>query len=73
MKETATTRAGRGGRREAPAGAGRRGGLPLKFAATGLLFLLPLALLLGDFQSEINRGIRVAELERAGRRLQPGP
>ena len=46
--------------------AGPRLRLPLKFAATGLLFLLPLALLLLDFQSEINRGIRVAELERAG-------
>ena len=44
----------------------RRLGLPFKFAATGLLFLLPLALLLIDFQNEINRSIRVAELERAG-------
>ena len=41
-------------------------GLPFKFAATGLLFLLPLLLLLSDFQGEINRGIHVAELERAG-------
>ena len=43
-----------------------RVGLPFKFAATGLLFLLPLVLLLRGFQSEINRGIRVAELEREG-------
>jgi hypothetical protein len=40
--------------------------LPVKFAVTGTLFLLPLVLLLLDFQNEINRGIRVAELERAG-------
>lgn len=41
-------------------------GLSFKFAATGLLFLLPLVLLLRGFQSEINRGIRVAEMEREG-------
>ena len=49
-----------------PSGAGRRVKLPIKFAVTGLLFLLPLLLLLVDFQNEINRGIRVAELEREG-------
>ena len=46
--------------------AGPRLRLPVKFAMTGMLFLLPLGLLLLDFQNEINRGIRVAELERAG-------
>lgn len=54
------------GEKAATDGASRRLSLPIKFAATGLLFLLPLLLLLVDFQNEINRGIRVAELERAG-------
>ena len=54
----------------------RPGGLPgseqgrrrlsLLFAGTGLLFLLPLAVLLYDFQSEIGRGLQVARLEREG-------
>ncbi len=41
-------------------------GLSFKFAATGLLFLLPLVLLLRGFQSEINRGIHDAEMVREG-------
>ncbi len=54
------------GAKAAQGGARRHISLPVKFAVTGLLFLLPLILLLVDFQNEINRGIRVAELERAG-------
>ena len=43
---------------------GRR--LLSRFFVTGLLFLLPLAVLLYDFQGEIGRGIHTAELERDG-------
>ena len=45
--------------------AGRRR-LPSRFVLTGLLFLLPLGVLLYDFQGEIGRGLCVARLERAG-------
>jgi len=40
--------------------------LPSRFIVTGLLFLLPLAVLLYDFQGEIGRGLHVARLERDG-------
>jgi len=40
--------------------------LPVRFSVTGLLFLLPLAVLLYDFQGEIGRGIHTAGLERDG-------
>jgi len=40
--------------------------LPSRFIVTGLLFLLPLGVLLYDFQGEIGRGIQVARLERDG-------
>ena len=49
------------GRREAV-----RRGLSVRFAATGLLFLLPLTVLLFDFQGEIGRGLQTARLEREG-------
>lgn len=40
--------------------------LPSRFVLTGLLFLLPLGVLLYDFQGEIGRGIHTARLERDG-------
>ena len=53
-------------KRPGAADAGGKRGLPARFALTGLLFLLPLAVLLYDFQGEIGRGLRVARLEREG-------
>ena len=49
-----------------PRGEGDQHRLPVRFAVTGLLFLLPLAVLLLDFQGEIGRGLEVARLEREG-------
>ncbi len=40
--------------------------LPSRFSLTGLLFLLPLGVLLYDFQGEIGRGIHTARMERNG-------
>ena len=45
--------------------AGRRR-LPSRFILTGMLFLLPLVVLLYDFQGEIGRGMQVADRERVG-------
>ena len=40
--------------------------LLIRFVVTGLLFLLPLGVLLYDFQGEIGRGMQVADRERLG-------